>query len=377
MARGRSGLIEPGPAAFLADLASAPPEPDPAPDGPDRPDAALLAGLRVSGLTGLSVPREYGGAGGDAVAANRAVADVARHHPSLAIVLFQHLAVCARIADWGTARQRATMLPELAAGTTLAASAWSEPDAGADKKNLSTTAEPQPDGSWLLSGVKAFATGAGLADLYLVLARTGEQSGASTSYGAAGQTFFLVRAGTPGLGTESGLDLDGMRASATGLVRLTRSRVTADDVLGDVGDAARIIASVRESGVTLGAVSVGIAEAGYELAAEHLARRGGLAHQVNRHRLVDLRVRVEAARAIVERAGRRTGDDPGLVTLYSKLFASAEAEAVCRQAQSLLGSAGFLRSHPINRLARDARAVALMGPTNDLCRELVSASWQA
>ncbi|MBI3688224.1 MAG: acyl-CoA dehydrogenase family protein [Actinobacteria bacterium] len=381
----RSGPVEPDAparfaarrAAFIAQLASGSTETDQVADVPHRPGPAVLASLRGSSLPGTVIPRSHGGTGGDAVLANGVVAEVARHHPSLAIVLFQHLAVSGRITEWGTPRQRADLLPPLADGTWLAASAWSEPGAGANKRNISTTAVRQPDGSWLLTGEKNLATGAGLADLYLILARTGAGVGTSGSYGSTDQTFFLVRAGTDGLQTQAGPELEGMRASATGLVRLAGCRVDPQDVLGEIGGAARIIAGVRDSGVTLGAVSVGIAEAAYHLAAEHLTRAGGLADQVSRHRLVDLRVRVEAARAVVEHAGRRTGDDPGLVTLYSKIFASVEAERVCRQAQGLLGSAGYLSSHPINQLARDARAVALMGPTNDLCRELVSASWQS
>jgi alkylation response protein AidB-like acyl-CoA dehydrogenase len=366
------GVIEPE----LAVLKPQSRKTEPETDNYGGPGAEALASLRSSGLLGTMIPAEYGGLGGDATLANRVVAETAQRDPSLAIVLFQHLAVSARIAEWGTQRQRSALLPRLADGTWLAASAWSETGAGADKKNLSTRAERRDDG-WVLSGAKSFTTGAGLADIYLVLAQTDEIADTQTTYGAAGQTFYLVKAETPGIWAELGFELDGMCASATGFVQLEGCRVGPDDVLGAVGEAPRIIASVRESGVTLGAVSVGIAQAAYNLTADQLAKRGGLTHQVTRHRLVDLRVKVEAARAIVEHAGRCASEDPGLTTLYSKLFASVEAEQVCQQAQSLLGSAGYVRSNPINQLARDARAVALMGPTNDLCRELVSASWKA
>jgi alkylation response protein AidB-like acyl-CoA dehydrogenase len=64
-----------------------------------------------------------------------------------------------------------------------------------------------------------------------------------------------------------------------------------------------------------------------------------------------------------------------MATLHSKLFASVCAEEVCAEAARMLGSAGYVETHPVNRHGRDARAVALMGPTNDLCKELVSISW--
>jgi hypothetical protein len=321
------------------------------------------------------IPRQYGGCGGDAVVANRVVAETARRDPSLAIVIFQHLAVSARITQWGSHQQRAAILPHLASGRWLAASAWSEAGAGANKKALTTVATTDRAGSWTLSGTKSFVTGAGIADLYLVLARTDEADDVETVYGSAGQTLFLVPAATPGLSVGANLDMDGMRTSATGSLLLAGCAVRSDAVLAGVGGAASVIASVRESGMTLGAVSLGIAEAAYDHAHAHLARTGGITSLATRHRLVDLGTRLEALRACVERAGRRTSEDPGMTVLFSKLFASAEADKICTLSQRLLGSAGYLQSHPVNSLTRDARAVALMGPTNDLCRELVGASW--
>jgi alkylation response protein AidB-like acyl-CoA dehydrogenase len=336
-----------------------------------------LSALRTSGVLGILVPTEYGGLGGDAVTANRAIADIARTDPSLAIVAFQHLAVTARIVEWGTTEQHRALLPLLASADWVAASAWSETGAGAAKQNLATVAEQHESDSWTLSGVKSFVTGAGLADLYLVLAQTACVTDSASTYGSAGQTFFLVPADTPGLDVGRPFDLDGMRASATGTVRLDGCTVGEHCVLGTPGAAATIIASVRESGVTLGAVSLGIAEAAYDIAAKHCRDTGSLAHQVTRNRLVDMTMRLEAIRACIERAGRRESTDPGATTLYSKLYGSSAAEQMCQEALTLLGSAGYARSHPINGLARDARAIGLMGPTNDLCRELVSASWAA
>ncbi|MCF6524773.1 acyl-CoA dehydrogenase family protein [Streptomyces sp. JJ36] len=341
------------------------------------PDREAVAVLRGSRLPGLVVPRRYGGAGGGAVELNAAVEQVAAVNASAAIMLFQHYAVCSRIAECGTAEQHRTLLPDLASGRLLAASAWSETGAGADKKNLATTARPAPDGGWILDGAKSFTTSAGLADLYLVLAQSGSggPDEGRTAYGSAGQTFFLVAADNPGLRPDTSLRLTGMRGSATGFVSVRDCRVADGARLGAAGTAAAVIAGVRESGASLGTVAVGIAQAALETAHAHAERRGLLAHQAVRHRLVGLATRVEAARALVERAGRRTSADPGMTTLHSKLFASSAAEEVVGEVESMLGSAGYVDSHPINRYRRDVRAVALMGPTNDLCKELVSLPW--
>lgn len=341
-----------------------------------EPDREVLSALRASGLLATAVPRDHAGAGGDAADVNRVVAEIAAANPSVAIIAFQHFAVSARIAEWGSTEQKARLLPGLADGSVLAASSWSENGAGAAKQNLSSTGVRRPEGGWVLSGAKTFTTGAAVADLYLVLVRTGaDGSGGEAAYGAAGQTFFLVGADNPGLVPDLGLDLAGMRGSATGLVTLDGCVVADADRLGPEGYAASIIAGVRESGASLGAVSVGIAEAAFDLAVSHARGRGLLALPTVRHRLVGLATRLEAARATVERAGARTAPDPGLATLHSKLHATAAAEEICLDVARMLGSAGYGAGGGADRLLADARGVGLMGPTNDLCRELVALSW--
>ncbi|MFF4508427.1 acyl-CoA dehydrogenase family protein [Streptomyces sp. NPDC001401] len=342
-----------------------------------RPDTAVLSKLRASGLLATAVPEAYGGAGGDAAAVNRVVAQAATVNPSVAIILFQHFAVCARIDEWGTDEQKARFLPALAAGEFLAASAWSETGAGAAKKRLASLAERLPGGRWLLNGAKSFTTGAGVADLYLVLVQTSTaQDDPHSSYGSAGQSFFLVRGDNPGLIPDPSLDLVGMRGSATGFVRLGNCEVTDGDRLGPLGQATALIAGVRESGATLGAVSAGIAQAAYDLAAEHRARLDAARAQAVRHQMVGLSTLLESAHAFVARAGHRASDDPGRTTLQAKLHASAAAEHMCLEVSRMLGSAGYVVDHRLNRLIADARAVALMGPTNELCRELVAQSWE-
>jgi alkylation response protein AidB-like acyl-CoA dehydrogenase len=353
-------------------------------DAAGEPDHSAVSVLRRIGLLGLAVPRQYGGAGAGAVAINRCVEQVASVNASVAIMLFQHFAVTARIVESGTKAQMRVLLPLLASGEMLAASAWSETGAGAAKKRLATLSRRAGDGTWLLNGAKSFTTSAGIADIYLVLTQTDDPAGPAVpgaaqpdrGYGAAGQTFFLVRGGNPGLITDPKLALAGMRGSATGFVSLQQCLVDDADRLGPVGEASSMIARVREGGTTLGAVAVGIAQAAVDLAFAKAAQGGLIQSQAVRHRLVEMGTEVEAARSIVERAGRRDSDAVGITTLRSKLFASITADRICQEVQRMLGSAGYVEAHPINRYARDARAIALMGPTNDLCKELVSLSWQ-
>jgi alkylation response protein AidB-like acyl-CoA dehydrogenase len=346
-------------------------------DSDGRPLGEALEALRTSSLPGTSIPRRYGGQELSAVEANRRIQALARTDGSLAIILFQHLAVSARIAEWGTDEQKERLLPALARGSMIAASAWSEAGAGADKRKLSTTATDLPNDRFRIDGAKTFTTGAGLADLYLVLTQSDAASTREStfSYGTEGQSFFLIEARAPGLTTDSSLDLFGMRSSATGFVQLENCVVEGDALLGPRGQAPRIIVSVRESGITLGAVSSGLARRAWDIAHGHAAKRGLLGQDVVRYRLVELQAQAELAQAVVERAGGRESENPGNTTLLSKIVASEASERACELARQILGSAGYTRPHPINRVARDASAIALMGPTNDLCRDIIGRSW--
>jgi alkylation response protein AidB-like acyl-CoA dehydrogenase len=338
-------------------------------------DQTTMVHLRGAALIGAAVPTQWGGLGATAPLLNDLITWVASANPSAAIVLFQHYAVCARIAEWADPVLAEQVLPRLATGTWLAASSWSETHAGANKQSLSTTATRLPDGSWRLSGTKAFTTGAGLADVYLVLAQSSAATAPTTAggYGSSGQSFFLVEADNPGLRPDLRTELIGMHGSATGFVDLLDAVVSDQAQLGPLGQASSIIGRVRESGLTLGAVSVGIMSAAVAIFADHGARRGLADRPRFRELRVELEMQLEAARAIVALSGRRAGEPGGLTTLQSKVLASVSCENLCAQIQRSLGSAGFVAEHPLNRLAHDARAVGLMGPTNDLCRDILAA----
>jgi alkylation response protein AidB-like acyl-CoA dehydrogenase len=327
-----------------------------------------LTVLRRSGHLGCMVPEKYGGLGFDSFYANRLIESIAMVDPSMAIIAFQHLSVISRILEWGTEKQKQLYLPLLASGEWMAASAWSESGAGAGKQNLSTVGTFD-GGRWSISGAKTFTTGAGLADLYLVLVQTGE-SNKDSVYGSSGQTFFLIET-TQGITANSNLNLAGMRGSSTGFIELLQCSVPADQMLGALGSAPKVINGIRECGLTLGAVSVGIAQAAYQLAKEHIHKRKLAENKLIQYQLAELHMLIEAARSIVDKVASRTAHDLKILAYQSKIFASEISEKVCREAQQLLGGTGYMRGQAIERLCRDARAVALMGPVNQLAREIV------
>ncbi|MEK8132243.1 acyl-CoA dehydrogenase family protein [Paenibacillus filicis] len=331
--------------------------------GQTRPES--LSALRQSGILGSIVPREYGGGGQTLLDAARLIEKVATVDPSIAIVLHQHFLVVTSLVNKGSEKQKQTYLPALASGELVAASAWSESGSGGKQ----TVGIRQDDGSWVIDGVKTFTTGAGLADLYLVLVTT-EQSHEESPKGAASQTFFLIEKDqVVAVGAETGLS--GMRGSSTRYIEFHSTVVTADHVLGEVGGSGAVKVALRESGLSLGAISVGISEAAFQIALDYAKKKGLSGSQSLQVRLSELHMWIDAARSLVEKVASRSSGNLKASASHSKILASDVSEKVCREVQQIVGGSGYIRGHKIERLYRDARGVTLMGPVNYLAREMV------
>ncbi|UKS28872.1 acyl-CoA/acyl-ACP dehydrogenase [Paenibacillus sp. HWE-109] len=339
-------------------------------DEQGAPQKEALAALRQSGLLGSLVPVEYGGLGETSLFASRFIESVASVDPSIAIIAFQHLSVVSRILEWGTEAQRQQYLPKLADGRWLAASAWSETGAGANKQNLSTKAVQLDEGHWLIEGTKSFTTGAGLADIYLVLVQTGANDEKST-YGNSSQTFFLIET-SQGITADADTNLAGMRGSSTGFIHLNKCLVSSEQFIGSLGGAPHVINGIRQCGLTLGAVSLGISQAAYELALDHVCSKGLKSSPLLQSALSDLHLNLEAVRALVDKvAAKEGGEHLAKIAYQSKIFASEASEKICREAQQIIGGSSYVRGRKLERLLRDARAVSLMGPVNRLAKEII------
>jgi alkylation response protein AidB-like acyl-CoA dehydrogenase len=342
-----------------------------------RASEASVAALRESGLLAMMVPAEFGGRGWDAAAANGVIEQVASADPSMAIVLYLHCAVVARIDQYGSAQQRNDWLQRIARDSWLASSAWSEPGSSADKRTLSTTAREDPDGQWRVRGGKTFATSATFADFFIVLAQLPDPLAAHTArpssgYGGSNQGLFLIPAGAPGVRIPAeALDMSGMRGSGTGMAEFRDVAVAAADLLCGPDETGLAIQLPHRMGLTLGAVSLGVAESAYDAAVEHLRSRNKLADAEVRARLARMAVTIEAARSMVNDLGARAPFESPMLAYAVKVFASTTSQEVCGSVRELLGSAGYLRQHEIHRVSRDSEAVTHMGPPNHLCLSLL------
>jgi alkylation response protein AidB-like acyl-CoA dehydrogenase len=329
-----------------------------------------IESLKKSGLLGCITPEEFGGLGKSILFASRLIEKIATVDPSIAIIFFQHLSVVSRIIEWGTENQKFTYLPLLSNGEWIGASAWSEKNAGANKQNISTRANYLGEDKWTVNGTKTFTTGAGLADLYLVLIQT-SNSETPSQYGNSGQSFFLIETNDSAIKTYSNLNLSGMRGSSTGFIELIDVNVTSSNILGPLNGAPTVISNIRNSGLSLGAVSLGISQAAYTIAKDHIVKRDIKEKQSIQLKLSELNMLIEATRSLVERSAQGDNENQSALSYQSKIFASEVSEKVCRDCQQIIGGQGFIRGNIIERFYRDSRAVALMGPVNDLAKEII------
>jgi acyl-CoA dehydrogenase/citronellyl-CoA dehydrogenase len=273
----------------------------------------------------------------------------------------------------GTPAQRDRWLAPLAAGEAVAAIAVTEPGTGSDVARVSTTARRTPDG-WVLNGRKMFITNAGLADVVVVAARTGDA-------GRAGLSLFLVERGTAGLSLGRPLPKMGWRSSDTREVLLDDLALPTDALLGteDRGFY-QIMEGFQLERVALSAMGIGHAAECLDLARNYAGQREAfgepLTHlQTIRHRLAAMEVELEAARLVTYQAAARLDaahPDAARSVARAKYLAAISANRIVDDAVQLFGGAGFVEESPVARHYRDARILRIGGGTDEIQLEILT-----
>jgi acyl-CoA dehydrogenase/citronellyl-CoA dehydrogenase len=339
-----------------------------------RPPAALLKEMGAAGLLGLAIGEEDGGGGGDALAMMVLSEELARASGGIAVTaLVSGYMSAPHIARFGTAEQRARYLPGIIAGEKVSAIAVTEPGTGSNVGGITTRATL--DGSeYRLDGTKMFITNAGIADVFVVAARTAPD-------GHRGITTFIVEAGTPGLTLGQPLRKMGWHASDTREVILDGCLVPAGAVLGELNRGFhQIMSAFQLERLTLAAMGVGHAEECLALATAYARDRevfGSplISLQATRHRLAALSVELEAARVLTYRAAARLdGGHPGTArsVAMAKYHAAIAANHIIDECVQLFGGAGFLEETAVARHYRDARVLRIGGGTDEIQLEILA-----
>ena len=339
-----------------------------------RPPAALLKEMGAAGLLGLAIGEEDGGGGGDALAIMVLSEELARASGGIAVTaLVSGYMSAPHIARFGTAEQRARYLPGIIAGEKIAAIAVTEPGTGSNVGGITTRATPH-GGGYRLDGTKMFITNAGIADVFVVAARTAPD-------GHRGITTFIVEAGTPGLSLGQPLRKMGWHASDTREVILADCLVAPEAVLGEPNRGFhQIMSAFQLERLTLAAMGVGHAEECLALATAYARDRevfGSplISLQATRHRLAALSVELEAARVLTYRAAARLDDghpEAARSVAMAKYHAAIAANRIVDECVQLFGGAGFLEETAVARHYRDARVLRIGGGTDEIQLEILA-----
>ena len=342
-------------------------------------DRAILDKMGTLGLLGIPWSEEDGGVGADFLSLAVACEEVAKVDPSIALSFEVHTMLCSwPIWKFGTPEQKAKFLKPLAEGTKLGAFGLTEPNAGTDALNGSTTATKNEDGSYTLNGSKVFNTNGGEADVTVVFASTDK------SKGAKGMTAFIVEKGMEGFTYGKKESKMGIRASVQRELVFQNVKVPAENVLGKEGDGFKIAMMTLDGGrVGVGAQALGIAEGAYNEAVKYAKERVQFGKPIATKQaiafmLADMKLKIETARLAVYKAAWKMGQPD--VKSYSmdasiaKKYASDIAMEVTTDAVQVFGGYGFTRDYPVERYMRDAKITQIYEGTNQVQQMIISGS---
>jgi alkylation response protein AidB-like acyl-CoA dehydrogenase len=333
----------------------------------------VLRTLGRAGLLGLPYPEADGGAGQPYEVYLQVLEILAGSWLAIAEAVSVHTLSCYPVYAHGTERQR-KMLPDLLGGELLGAYCLSEPQGGSDAAQLSTRAVHDGD-DWVITGVKAWITHAGQADFYNIFCRTGGD-------GAGGISCLLADAGTPGLLPQKPERTMGLRSSPPAQVVLDGVRLHADRLIGAEGTGFRIAMEALDAGrLGIAACAVGLAQAAVDHAAAYAKERTQFGRPIAAFQglgfmLADMATQVSAARALLLSAARLkdAGRPFSVEAAKAKLFATDVAMRVTTDAVQVLGGAGYVSDHPVERWFREAKVLQIVEGTNQIQRLVIARS---
>lgn len=328
--------------------------------------------LAREGVFGLSIPREYGGGGQTNVSACASIEELAKVSGAVALIAAYAKLAALPLMLAGSQEQRRRWLPGLASGELRGAYALTEPHVGSDPAALRCRAWRDGD-DWVLEGEKRFIGNAGMADVYVVFARSGDE-------GAGGVSAFLVPGDARGLSIEP-LSTMGMPGWRLGAPRLDGVRVGPEGLLGEPGDGFAIaMRTFDRSRLTVAAQAVGLGQGAIDLALDYAARRHTfgvplLEHEGIQFKLAGMEADVAAARALTYQAATFADEqDPRLtkISAAAKLVASDTAMRVTTEAVQVLGGNGYLTDFPAERMMRDAKVLQIYEGANEIQRLVIA-----
>lgn len=336
--------------------------------------------VRDAGLTPWTVPHAFGGADPRGLCAPTTVSaralcalrdELAYGHSMLDTMLVMQGLGSHPIALAGSDALRARVLPEVARGTSIAAFAVTEPDAGSNVAQAALRAEKHAD-AYVLDGTKTFISNAGIAHVYAVLARTSGEPG-----DGKGLSMFYVPGDARGLEVER---FEVLAPHPIGTLRFHSVRVPAANLLGSEGQGLELaLATLGRFRVSVAAAANGFARRALDESVRHLGARTQFgkplaSFQALRFDVAEIDVRLRAAQLLVDEAAARvdSGAPSTLEVARAKLFATEGASWICDRAVQHFGGLGVKKGVVVERLFRDVRALRIYEGTSEIQKLLIA-----
>jgi alkylation response protein AidB-like acyl-CoA dehydrogenase len=326
-------------------------------------------------MGGIYIREDVGGSGLTRLDAALIFEALATGCPSVSAFLSIHNMAAGMIDRHGSDAQRQRWLPSLCTMQRIGAYCLTEPGSGSDAAALRTRAGR--DGNhYVLDGTKQFISGAGTADLYVVMVRTGEP-------GPAGISAVVVEAGTPGLSFGANERKMGWNAQPTRSVTFEGCRIPVENRLGAEGEGFRIAMAGLDGGrINIGACSLGGAQSALDRTLAYMRERKAFGKRLDafqglQFRLADMATNLEAARTFLHAAAAAYDrGDPGTTRLcaMAKRLATDTGFAVANDALQLHGGYGYLAEYGIEKIVRDLRVHQILEGTNEIMRVIVARS---
>lgn len=333
-----------------------------------RSDRSMLDKMSAAGLMGISIPEKYKGSGTDYISLGIASEELERADTSARVVMSVHSGLhCMTLMQWGTEEQKQRWLPELATGKKIGAFGLTEPNAGSDAINISTTAKKDGD-SYVINGQKTWISLADYADQFLVITKLAD--GGDKARHAA----FIIDRNIPGFSSRALHGKLGVRAGNTGEIFFEDMRVPADCMLGEEGDGFKIAMSALDHGrYTVGAGAVGIITACLDACTRYANERTVSGEPIGKKQLVQQMIASmvqgrEIGRLLYYKVGwmKNTGQRHTREVSMCKWTNCAAAFDAANKAVEIHGAYGFIDDFPVERYFRNSRGAMIYEGTHEI-----------
>ncbi len=330
--------------------------------------------LRANDFHAIHIPEQFGGQGGDALAACLVIEEVARVCASSSLIPAVNKLGTMPLIVGASDELLGRYLPEVASGAAMFSYALSEREAGSDAGSMTCRAVAG-DGGWVLNGQKSWITNAGISKYYTVMA-VSEQG-----VGPKGISAFVVHADDAGFSLGTPERKLGIHGSPTREIYFEDCWIPADRIVGEPGTGFQTaMRTLDHTRVTIGAQALGIAQGALDAAVAYARDRKQFGKSIGTFQglqflLADMAMKVESARMLTYAAAARSergASDLPFFGAAAKCYASDIAMEVTTDAVQVFGGAGYVRDNPVERYMRDAKITQIYEGTNQIQRMVMA-----